>query len=88
MTKRGLNLYELIFAIFFLMKITKTGVVADWNWFFVFLPIIINFVHKFFVWIWEGTGMGRSINQELSSFYIEHQKKQYVKKALREARKK
>ena len=86
--KRAMNIYEFIFGILFLLKITKTGVVSSWNWFFIFLPIIIYLIHKFFVWIWEGTGMGRSINQELAGFYIEHQKKQYAKKALREARKK
>lgn len=87
MTKRGLNLYELIFGVFFLLKVTKTGVVANWNWFFIFLPIIIYLIHKFFVYVWEGTGMNKDFMNKLADAYVERKKRQFAKKALRDAKK-
>ena len=80
MTKRAMNLYEFIFSIFFLLKITHQTNVSEWNWFWVFLPLIINFIWKFFSWIVDGTGMRRDITNQLADFYVEKKVNQKLKK--------
>ena len=66
MLKRSMNMFEFIFAVLFLLKITKTGIVADWSWFFVFLPFAINLLNKFFVWVWEGSQIGIEMKQSFA----------------------
>lgn len=84
MTKRALNMFELMFAVFFILKVTKMGVVQDWNWFWVFLPLILNFVLKFFGWVSETIGLKRSVSVALQDAHInrvrEKAKNQYLKK--------
>ena len=77
-----MNIYEFIFGILFLLKITKTGVVSSWNWFFIFLPIIIYLIHKFFVYVWEGTGMNKDFMNKLADTYVERKKRRFVKKSI------
>ena len=86
MTKRSINLYELIFGAFFVLKLAKLTPIADWNWFFIFLPIIIYLIHKFFVYVWEGTGMNKDFMNKLADAYVERKKRQFAKKAIRDAR--
>ena len=87
MTKRALNLYEMIFGGFFLLKITATGIVATWNWFFIFLPLIIGILHNFFIWIYEGTGMNRQVKNDLKDTYLDYVRKSATRKAIKDARK-
>lgn len=87
MSKRAMNIYEFIFGILFLLKITKTGIVSSWNWFFIFLPIIIYLIHKSIVWVWEGTGMNKDFMNKLADAYVERKKRQFAKKAIRDAKK-
>ena len=86
MTKRSINLYELIFGAFFVLKLAKLTPIADWNWFFIFLPIIIYLIHKFLVYVWEGTGMNKDFMNKLADAYVERKKRQFAKKAIRDAR--
>ena len=87
MTKRALNLYEMIFGGFFLLKITATGIVATWNWFFIFLPLIIGILHNFFVWVYEGTGMNKRMKIDLRDAYLDNLRKRVSKKALKDLQK-
>ena len=82
-----MDIYEFIFGILFLLKITKTGIVSSWNWFFIFLPIIIYLIHKSIVWVWEGTGMNKDFMNKLADAYDEKKKRQFAKKAIRDAKK-
>ena len=84
MSKRSMNMFEFIFAVLFLLKITQTGIVAEWDWFFVFLPFIINLLNKFFVWVWEGSQMGIEMKQSFADAYIERKKRRFVKKSIDE----
>ena len=84
MSKRSMNMFEFIFAVLFLLKITKTGIVADWSWSFVFLPFIINLLNKFFVWVWEGSQMGIEMKQNFADAYITRKKRRFVKKSIDE----
>lgn len=84
MLKRSMNMFEFIFAVLFLLKITKTGIVADWSWFFIFLLFIINLLNKFFVWVWEGSQMGIEMKQNFADAYIERKKRKFVKKSIDE----
>ena len=84
MSKRGANMFEFIFAVLFLLKITKTGIVADWSWLFVFLPFIINLLNKFFVWVWEGSQIGIEMKQSFADAYITRKKRRFVKKSIDE----
>ena len=77
-----MNIYEFIFGILFLLKITKTSIVSSWNWFFIFLPIIIYLIHKFFVYVWEGTGMNKDFMNKLADAYVERKKRRFVKKSI------
>ena len=87
MTKRGLNLYELIFGAFFVLKLAKLTPIADWNWFFIFLPFIIGKLHRFFIWVYEGTKLRQELADLLSETYVEIRAKQIAKKHLKETRK-
>ena len=80
--KRAMNIYEFIFGMLFLLKITKTSIVSSWNWFFIFLPIIIYLIHKFFVYVWEGTGMNKDFMNKLADAYVERKKRRFVKKSI------
>lgn len=82
MSKRSMNMFEFIFAVFFLLKITQTGIVAEWSWFWVFLPFIINLLIRFFVWAWEGSQMGIELKQNLADAYVERKKRKFVKKSI------
>ena len=84
MQKRSMNMFEFIFAVLFLLKITKTGIVADWSWLFVFLPFIINLLNKFFVWVWEGSQIGIEMKQSFADAYITRKKRRFVKKSIDE----
>ena len=84
MSKRSMNMFEFIFAVLFLLKITKTGIIADWSWLFVFLPFIINLLNKFFVWVWEGSQIGIEMKQNFADAYIERKKRRFVKKSIDE----
>ena len=84
MLKRSMNMFEFIFAVLFLLKITKTGIVADWSWFFVFLPFAINLLNKFFVWVWEGSQIGIEMKQSFADAYITRKKRRFVKKSIDE----
>lgn len=82
MTKRSLNLYELIFGAFFILKVTGEGI-QNWNWFFVFLPLIIGLLHTFFSKVMTVTGMKRDINIVLQDMYLERKKRQARNKLLK-----
>lgn len=84
MQKRSMNMFEFIFAVLFLLKITKTGIVADWSWFFIFLPFIFNLLNKFFIWVWEGSQIGIEMKQNFADAYIERKKRKFVKKSIDE----
>lgn len=83
MTKRGLNLYELVFGAFLVLKFANVTPIATWNWFFILLPIIIGFIHKFFIWVYEGTQMKREIDDLMADTYVEIRKRQIAKKHIR-----
>lgn len=79
MTKRSMNVFEFIFAVLFLMKITKTGIVADWNWFFVALPLLVNFATKFVQWIVETLNLKRSAEVSIQDYWISRIRKNAVR---------
>ena len=84
MQKRSMNMFEFIFAVLFLLKITKTGIVGDWSWFFVFIPFAINLLNKFFIWVWEGSQIGIEMKQNFADAYITRKKRRFVKKSIDE----
>lgn len=86
MTKRAMNIYEFIFAIFFILKITETTNVSSWNWFFIFLPLIIGKLHRFIIWVYEGTKLRQELADLLSETYVDIRAKQIAKKALKQAK--
>ena len=87
MTKRAINIYELIFGAFFVLKLAKLTPIADWNWFFIFLPFIIGKLHRFIIWVYEGTKLRQELADLLSETYVDIRAKQIAKKTLKEARK-
>ena len=87
MSKRAMNIYEFIFAIFFILKITGMTSVSTWNWFFILLPFIIGKLHRFFIWVYEGTKLRQELADLLSETYVDIRAKQIAKKHLKEARK-
>lgn len=87
MSKRAMNIYEFIFAIFFILKITGTTNVSTWNWFFIFLPFIIGKLHRFIIWVYEGTKLRQELADLLSETYVDIRAKQIAKKTLKQAKK-
>ena len=87
MTQRSINLYELIFGAFFVLKLAKLTPIADWNWVFIFLPFIIGKLHRFFVWVYEGTKLRQELADLLSETYVDIRAKQIAKKTLKQAKK-
>lgn len=86
MTKRGLNLYEMIFGAFFVLKVTGEGI-QSWNWFFVFLPLLFGILHHFFSWVYNKTQMKNDFNVKLQDLYLDARKRQFAKKAIRDVKK-
>ena len=87
MSKRAMNIYEFIFAIFLILKITETSNVSSWNWFFIFLPFIIGKLHRFIIWVYEGTKLRQELADLLSETYVDIRAKQIAKKTLKQAKK-
>lgn len=83
MTKRAVNLYEFIFGAFFVLKITGKGI-ESWNWFWVFLPLILGLIHAFFSWVYHGTQMKHDLNRTLQDLYIENAKRRSQKRAFKD----
>lgn len=86
MIKRGINLYEMIFGAFFVLKVTGTGI-QSWNWFFIFIPLLIGFIHHFFSWVYNKTQLRNDLNVKLQDLYLDARKKQFAKRAIRDAKK-
>ena len=84
MSKRGANMFELIFTAFFILKATKTGVVEDWSWWLIVLPLVINFVVKFFSWIVDTLGIKRSADVAIQDFYVSRIRQKAIEKAKKE----
>ena len=84
MTKRAMNVFEFIFGTFFILKVTKTGLVEDWNWFIVFLPLVINYIVKFFSWVVSTLGLGRSADVAIQNYYIGKVRDKAIEKAKKE----
>ena len=79
MTNRAMNVFEFIFAVLFLLKITESGNVAGWNWFVIILPLLINFIWKLFQWIIDTLNLKRSATISVQDFWIDRIRKKAVK---------
>lgn len=84
---KSLNLLQFIFGALLLLKITHTGNVAEWSWFWVVLPLILDVVVKFFSWIWDTVNFSREMRIAVQDFYFDYLRKDAVKKAEKELRK-
>lgn len=87
MTRRALNMFEAIFAILFILKITKSGIVSDWSWFLIFIPLVLNYVVKFFGWIYEGMKLQEIADEILEDKVRDYRKKSLLKTEIRKAKK-
>lgn len=88
MTKRGANIFEIVFGAFLIMKILEAGNVGNWSWFWVFFPLMLNFFVKFFEWIWDSLNLKRSATKALQNAYYDKIREKAVKEALKESVKK
>lgn len=84
MTKRAMNVFEFLFGTFFILKVTKTSVVEDWSWWLIFLPLVINYIVKFFSWVWSTLGLGRSADVAIQDAYISRIRNKAIEKAKKE----
>ena len=84
MTKRAMNVFEFLFGTFFILKVTKTGVVEDWSWWLIFLPLVVNFVVKFFSWIVDTLGIKRSADVAIQDLYVSRIRQKAIEKAKKE----
>lgn len=82
MTKRGMNLFEFFFAVFFLLKITKIEIL-DLNWFQVFLPLIINYVVKFLEFILSSINFRQELKEAIQDIYYDQVAKKAANKILK-----
>ena len=87
MSKRAINMYEFIFGAFFILKVTGEGI-QNWNWFFVFLPLVIGFIHTFFIRVYENTGMKRDTNAAMQDMYLNYKRNKVVKAVKKDFAKK
>lgn len=67
--KRALNLYEFIFGTLFLLKISDETAVAELSWFWILLPMLVNFIHLFFAWTWKTLDLSESFRHEIRKYY-------------------
>ena len=82
MTKRGMNLFEFFFAIFFLLKITKIEIL-DLNWFQVFLPLIINYVVKILEFLLSTINFRQEMKEAIQDMYYDQVAKNAANKILK-----
>ena len=79
-----MNVFEFLFGTFFILKVTKTSVVEDWSWWLIFLPLVINYIVKFFSWVWSTLGLGRSADVAIQDAYISRIRNKAIEKAKKE----
>lgn len=84
---KTLNLLQFIFGALLLLKITQTGNVSEWSWFWVVLPLILDFVVKFFKWVWDTLDFSREMKVAVQDYYYNKLREDAVKKALKEIKK-
>ena len=83
-----MNTFEFIFAVLFLMKITKTGIVSDWSWFWIILPMLINLINFLFRWVIKSLNLETEWRQALADDYIRRKKRKFAKQSLKEEKQK
>ena len=82
MIKRAMNLFEFVFAVFFLLKITHQTNVSEWSWFWILLPLILNFINMLFRWVAVSLNLQEQWRKAVVDYYIDQQKKKFLKKEL------
>ena len=82
MTKRGMNLFEFFFAIFFFLKITKIEIL-DLNWVQVFFPLIINYVVKIWEFILSSINFRQEVKEAIQDIYYDQVAKNAANKILK-----
>ena len=82
---KSLNLLQFIFGALLLLKITHTGNVAEWSWFWVVLPLMLDLMVKFFRWIWDTLNLSREARKSLQDVYYKRVFNNARLKALKDA---
>lgn len=79
--KKGVNFLEVLFLVLFFMKITEALPVVNWSWFKIFLPLIIDRVVRFCVFMWLEIGFNEYFKAAVLSARYDLKLKGEVKKA-------
>lgn len=82
---KPINLLQFIFGALLLLKITHTANVAEWSWFWVVFPLMLDFVVKFFRWIFETLNLRREATKAVQDAYYNKIRENAVKKSLKDA---
>lgn len=82
-----LNLYQLLFAALFILKIGDVGKYADFSWWWVFTPLILGILRNVITWFLSAMQIPEKIRQEASMLYLESVRKRATKKAINNIKK-
>ena len=83
-----LNLYQLLFAALFILKIGEVGKYADFSWWWVFLPFLLGVLHSGLMWVAETISLPERMRSEVANAYVETIRKKATKKAIKEIQRK
>ena len=82
----GISLLQLIFAAFFILKITHLTNISGWSWYWIVLPLILHYIVKAIKWFIYSLNLPEQWRREILDSYVQARKKQYLKKVLKDER--
>lgn len=82
-----LNLYQLLFAALFILKIGDVGKYADFSWWWVFTPFILGVMHSILMWFLNVMQISEKVKQEAAKVYLDAVQKKATKRAIKEIEK-
>lgn len=82
----GISLLQLIFAAFFILKITHLTNISEWKWYWIALPLVLHYIVKSFKWLLHSMNLPEQWRREVLDTYVQARKKQYLKKVLKDER--
>ena len=82
-----LNLYQLLFAALFILKIGDVGKFADFSWWWVFAPFVLGALHTFLSWVAKAMELPEKLRDEIGITYLDVVRRRATRKALKSLQK-
>ena len=84
----GISLLQLLFAVFFILKITHLTNISEWKWYWIALPLVLHYISRAVKWFLHSLNLPEQWRREVLDTYVQARKKQHLKRILRDERSK